>query len=91
MRESGVYSFEELVSDVDGSAAFRWSDDQAAYAAAHSGDQAEGPEMTWSVEDDDDDLELSITPRALAVLMRYARIGRHYTGCSNCARVTDVP
>lgn len=85
MRESGVYPFEELVSDVDGSAAFRWSDDQVNFAAAHSGDQEEGPEMVWSVEDDEDDLEMSITPRALAVLVNRGRA--HCAGCAGaCGR-----
>jgi len=82
MRESGIYSFEELVSDVDGSEAFRWGADSVRTSMAESWDasQESGPEMAWSVEDDDDDLELSITPRALAVLVTRGR-----THCEGCA------
>lgn len=86
MRNSGVYDFEELLSVVDGSNAYRFGAEQVDHAAAESRNTPDdGPEMTWTVEDDEDDLEFSITPTALASLVNRARA--HCPGCpGTCGR-----
>ena len=82
MRDSGVYAFEELLSDVDGSQAFRFGASAVDHAATESAGMPEetGPGMVWTCEPDDDDLEFSITPAALASLVNRAR-----THCVDCA------
>ena len=87
MREGIWQGIETLVSDIDGSEAFRLDDHAVSECAADSGDLAaeESPGMVWDVEEDDDDLEFSITAPALAVLV--ARGRRHCEGCAGtCGR-----
>lgn len=77
-RESGTYPLEELTSDIDGSQAFRTSAEFQGSAIAGSWDMANAEldeSIMWSVEDldDDDDLDVAISPELLAILWSKAR------------------
>lgn len=89
MRKSGTYSLEELISDVDGSEAYRFSDETVSSVAGNSWEGAQevpNPAITWTVEDcDHEDDDLAISLEAYAVLLERAR--RHCEGCSGtCGR-----
>lgn len=89
MRESGVYGLEELISDVDGSDAYRYSEGAVSGMAAGSWANAQvepDPGITWVADDlDDDDLDICITREAWAIF--YARTRAHCEGCSGeCGR-----
>lgn len=96
MREPGVYGLEELISDVDGSEAYRPMAEAVSEWAGGSwemqGWHPAREEITWVCEEDldDDDLDIAMTLEAYAHLMGLAQTGRLYTGCSNCRRVTEV-
>lgn len=88
MREGIWQGFEELTFDRDGSTGYRFNSSAADLAAAESGDLAEretGRAVEWTCDADSDDLELSITPEALANLVARART--HCPGCDGqCGR-----
>lgn len=91
MRESGIYGLEDLISDVDGSQAYRPTEHAVTELAAESwemqGWHPAREEITWVCEDDleDDDLDICITREAWAVF--YARTRAHCEGCSGeCGR-----
>lgn len=93
MRESGTYRLEELVSDLDGTYAYQVPADDQAVAIGGSWDMATADVdhvVDWAVDDheDGDDLEVSMSVDLYARIMRLAAIGREYSGCSGCARVT---
>jgi len=82
MRKPGNYTLEELTSDLDGSVAFQYRDDSVIRAMAGSWEGSDAdldPGIRWSVDLDDDDLEISITPEGLANL-----VGRARTCCEAC-------
>ena len=77
-RESGTYPLEELVSDIDGTTAFRPTEEFSHSAMAGSWDMANADideSIMWTCDDldDDDDLDIAITPDLLAVLWSKAR------------------
>lgn len=81
-REPGTYALDELVSDIDGSTAFQVRPDLVNNLVADSWESATGDLDTgivWTCEPDDDDLDIAITPDALAALVRRARA--HCAGC----------
>lgn len=89
MRESGVYRLEELMSDTDGSLAYRYQDAAVSSAISGSWEAANvdlDPDIEWTCDDlEDDDLEVSMTVEAYARLVSRAR--RHCEGCSvECSR-----
>lgn len=93
MREPGNYPLDELISDIDGSTAYRVRPDLANDAMADSWDAAliePDPGIEWTVDDEPDDLEISLTVEAYARLVRWAAVGRRYAGCSTCERVVQV-
>ena len=82
----------------DGTSGYAYSDDDVRDAAAGSWEHANadvGTDIQWTVDDheDLDDLEpemISVDARTLAELLRLARVGAEYAGCSVCRRVTLV-
>ncbi len=81
----------------DGTTGYAYSDADMRNAAAGSYAESVTPvnaDIEWTVDDlDDDDLAedmISIDPGTLAELLRLARIGSQYAGCSTCRRVTLV-
>ena len=86
MRNSGTYELEELVSDIDGSTAYRIADPDTA-GSWERAKRVPSADIQWTCEDDDesDDLEISITATALAILV--SRAGSHCPGCpGECGR-----
>lgn len=86
MRNSGNYSLEELTSDIDGSHAYRVTDPDTAGSWERAMIEPSA-DIQWCAVDDDesDDLDLSITADALAILVR--RGGVHCAGCpGECGR-----
>ena len=74
MRNSGDYSLEELVSDIDGSHAYRVTDPDTAGSWERAMIEPD-TDIQWCAVDDDesDDLEISITAEALAILVARGR------------------
>jgi hypothetical protein len=79
MRESGTYALEELVSDIDGSTAYQYSDAAVNKAISGSWQAAQtevDPGIEWIVDDLDDgdlDTDISVSPALLAYLWSKAR------------------
>jgi hypothetical protein len=92
MRKPGTYDLAELVSDTDGSLAYRMHADDQTEVIAGSWEAAQvdlDPKIEWVMEDDEDqsldDPEISMTVEAYARLVSRAR--RHCEGCSvECGR-----
>lgn len=81
----------------DGSTGAMNSDASVRDAMADSWEYANTPvtaDIEWTADDidDSDDLDemISISPVALAELIKLAKIGAQYAGCSTCRRVTLV-
>lgn len=82
MREPGNYTLEELTSDIDGSEAYRFSADTVSGLLGDSWESAQevpNPAIQWTVDDLDDDDDLSISLEAYASLVNRART--HCPGC----------
>lgn len=83
MRESGRYMLEELISDIDGSEAYRFTADTVSGAAGNSWEGAQdepNPAIQWTVDDcDHEDDDLAISVEAYALLVSRAR-----TCCEAC-------
>jgi hypothetical protein len=89
MRESGNYTLEELVSDIDGSEAYRFSDDTVSELLGDSWSSAQevpNPAIQWTVDDcDHEDDDLAISLEAYALLVNRGRA--HCEGCAgDCGR-----
>lgn len=84
----------------DGTSGYQYPSDARTDAMAGSWDMANrvpDPGITWQVDDldDGDDLDprddvVSVDVGTLVELLRLARIGAQYAGCSTCRRVTLV-
>jgi hypothetical protein len=94
MRDPGTYGLEELISDVDGSEAYRYSDQVVSGLAGGSwaASQVEpDPDIEWvAVDGDDPDTDVAMSLELYRRLLTDAAVGRKYAGCSNCRRVTEV-
>jgi hypothetical protein len=80
----------------DGTRGYQYPENERRKAAAGSWEMANrepDPGISWEVdsvdEPDSDDL-VSVDVGTLAELLRLARIGAQYAGCSTCRRVTQV-
>lgn len=82
----------------DGTSGYQYPSDARTDAMAGSWDMANrvpDPGITWDVDSvDDDDHEpgdlITVDVATLVELLRLARIGAQYAGCSTCRRVTLV-
>lgn len=79
----------------DGTTGGKYSDADMRNAMAESWEYAntDTSKIEWTVDDldEDDDLAyVSVDARTLAELLRLARVGAQYAGCSTCRRVTVV-
>lgn len=86
MRNSGDYSLEELVSDIDGSHAYRVTDPDTA-GSWERAQVVPDSDIQWTCEPDDesDDLDFAMTAETLAILVR--RGAAHCAGCPGaCGR-----
>ena len=87
MRDSGIYSLDELTSTVDGSKAYRVANPDIG-GSWERAQIAPDPAITWECgpddESDDHDLEVSVTLAAYASLVARART--HCPNCEGCAR-----
>lgn len=81
MRKPGTYQLEELVSDIDGSTAYRIPDPDTAGSWERAQVEPDTG-ITWVAVDDDgpDDLEIGISPETLAILVNRGRV--HCLGCT---------
>jgi hypothetical protein len=82
MRDPGLYPLDKLISFVDGSTAYRVRPDFANDAMADSWNASlvePDPGIEWTVDDEPDDLEISLTVEAYASL-----VGRARTHCPGC-------
>jgi hypothetical protein len=89
MRDPGLYSLEELTSDIDGSVAYQVPEDGRNRAFSGSWDAANADidaGIRWSCEGEDDaeddGMEVALTVQAYASLVRRAR--RHCEACTGC-------
>ena len=83
----------------DGTSGYAFGNADIRGAMADSWDSANSEvtgDIEWLVDDLDDDLEpeesqlITVDVRTLVELLRMARIGQEYAGCSVCRRVTLV-
>lgn len=85
MRNSGNYTLEELVSDIDGSNAYRVVDPDTAGSWERA--QIEPAcDLEWVAgpDDDSDDLDIGMTLDAYGALVAKGRT--HCPSCEGCAR-----
>jgi hypothetical protein len=81
----------------DGTRGYQYPENERRKAAAGSWEMANrepDPGISWEIdsvdEPDHDPREVSVDVGTLAELLRLARIGAQYAGCSTCRRVTRV-